>query len=175
MDGYDCMTDRIIQTGIISDANVLIDYVKSAPNAIMLITKHLQQVYVARPVLKEVGQLKTDNIKNLDIEIVEPTLPQIIEATQIRQSQSSLSGQDAICFVMARDNRWTCLTNDKPLRNICAKHNVACLWGLEIMLGLVSTGALPAGKAYKIAQDIQSKNHYIKIKTLHEFKKKLGV
>jgi len=76
---------------------------------------------------------------------------------------------------MARDNKWICLTNDKPLRKICSDRNVKCIWGLEIMLSLVSDGKLSSEKAYQIAQDIKSKGGYIKSKTVDDFRRKLGL
>ena len=169
------MTDNLKEPGIISDANVLIDYAKSTPNILKLVSKHVQQLYVATPVLREVAQLEFKDIEKLGIEVVEPKLSQIIEAAQIKQDNPSLSGQDAICFIIARDSRWVCLTNDKLLRTICSSHGISCVWGLEIMLRLVSTETLSAEKAYKIALDIQSQNHYITTKTLQDFKKKLGI
>jgi len=169
------MTGSVKQAGIISDANVLIDYAKSAPNVLRLISKYVRKLYVPLPVLREVDQLNKSDIAKLGTEIIEPTLAQLIEAGQIRQNKRSVSGKDAICFVMARDNNWACLTNDKPLRRICSAHKISCIWGLEIMLSLVSDEKLPAEKAYKIAQDIQSKNHYIKLKTVEDLRKKLGL
>jgi len=43
------------------------------------------------------------------------------------------------------------------------------------MLHLVSAEKLPAEKAYKIAQDIQSKNHCITLEIVEELRKKLGL
>ena len=169
------MTKKSIKAGIISDANVLIDYAKSAPDLPRLICNHIQKLYIPLPVLKEVDQLSIDEVNKLGIEIIEPTLSQIIQVSKIRADKPSLSGQDAICFIMARDNDWTCLTNDKPLRSVCSSHKISCIWGLEIMLLLVSTGVITAIKAYEIACDIQSKNKYIKLQTLELFKKKLGL
>lgn len=169
------MTETLKQAGIISDANVLIDYAKSAPNILNLISKHIQKLYVALPVLREVDQLDRADIENLGVEVVEPTWAQILEATQIKQENPSLSSQDVICFVMARDNHWACLTNDKLLRSICCSHDIGCIWGLEILLFLVSHGKLTSEKAYKIAKDIQSKNHYITLKTVEAFRDKLGL
>ncbi len=175
MGGNICMTKTTIKAGIISDANVLIDYAKSAPDLLRLISKHVQTLYIPLPVLKEVDQLSIKEVLDLGIVIVEPTLLQIIEATKIRMKKPSLSGEDAICFVMARDKDWTCLTNDKPLRTICSLHKIHCIWGLEIMLYLVSAKVITDKKAYHIAQDIQSKNKYIKMQTLKRFKEKLDL
>ena len=175
MGGYGRVTERITQPGILSDANVLIDYAVSAPDVIRLVSKHVQKLYIAVPVVREVGQLNQGDIEKLGMEIVEPTLQQIGQAVVIRQSNPSLSGQDAICFVLAKDNNWACFTNDKPLRKICYDNKITCIWGLEVMLKLVSAQKLTPQKAYKIACDIQSKNHYIKVETVKRFRKKLGL
>lgn len=169
------MTKKTIKSGIISDANVLIDYAKSAPDLLKLITEHIQKIHVPLPVLKEVDQLSVEDVQRLGIEIVEPTLPQLFEVSSIRAEKPSLSSQDAICFIIARDNNWTCLTNDKPLRSFCSSNKISCIWGLEIMHLLVSSKAITPKKAYEIAKDIQSKNKCIKAETLDLFKKKLGL
>jgi rRNA-processing protein FCF1 len=169
------MRVRKLKAGIISDANVLIDYVNSAPKVLKLICRHVQNIYVALPVLREVGQLSEDDVKKLGIEIIEPSFMQVIEAVSVRENKPSLSGQDAICYVLARDNGWTCLTNDTVLRTHCANNKVECIWGLEIMLYLVSNGIITAKTAYNTALSIQEDNAFIKDKIVEKFKKKLGL
>ena len=113
------MTEKIIQSGIISDADVLIDYAQSAPNILKLTSKHAGKLHVAVQVLREVTQLEEADAGKLGIEVIEPTLAQVIDANEVRQNRPALSGPDAICFIMARDNGWACLTNDKSLRRFC--------------------------------------------------------
>jgi rRNA-processing protein FCF1 len=169
------MTEKMIQSGIISDVDVLIDYAQSAPNILKLISKHVRKLHVADQVLREVAQLDEAGSSKLGIEVIEPTLAQIIEANEVRQNKPTLSGPDAICFVMARDNDWACLTNDKSLRRFCLDNKVNCIWGIEIMLHLVSLEKLHAEKAYRIACDIQAKNKHIKSETIDDFRNKLGL
>ena len=169
------MTETRAKRGTICDANVLIDYAISAPNIIKLTSKYIRQLYIALPTLHEVRQITIENAQKLGIELIEPTLTQIIEANELKQEKPTLSGQDAICFVLAKDNGSVCLTNDKPLRDHCLANKITCLWGFEIMLRLVSCGKLTVEKAYKTAQDIQAKNKYIKAETVAKFKKKLGL
>lgn len=169
------MTEKATQSGLISDADVLIDYVQSAPNVLKLISNHAGKLHVAAPVLREVSQLDETNAGKLDIEVVEPTLAQVIEANEIKQKKPALSGPDALCFVMTRDNDWACLTNDKSLRRFCIDNYVNCIWGIEIMLHLVSLDKLSAERAYRIARDIQAKNKHIKSETIEDFREKLGL
>ena len=168
------MTKQVARNGIISDADVLIDYALSAPQVLRQVSDHIQQLYVALPVFTEVDQLSIKDAQKLGLEIVEPTLSQIEEAAVIRREKLTLSGQDVICFVMAKENRWFCLTNDKALRSYCRSSQVSCLWGLEVMIQLVSYKKLTSEQACTIAHEIQSKNKYIKDDIVTRFKKKLS-
>ncbi|NQV31755.1 MAG: hypothetical protein HQ515_03630 [Phycisphaeraceae bacterium] len=167
------MTKSTKSNGLIVDANILIDYAKSGPSILLLVSKYIQQLYVPLPILHEVKDLSRSDIEKLGIDVVEPSLTQLINANELRQTKPTLSGQDAICLVMAEDNEWICLTNDKPLRSLCYERNIDCLWGLEIMIQLVSMEKLTVEEAYRTALDIQSKNKYIKAETVERFKKKL--
>lgn len=169
------MTAKFAQSGIICDANVLIDYSKSAPTVLELISKHVCKLHVALPVLREVDQLSTTTTEALKIDLIEPTLTQLVDAAAIRQQNPALSGQDALCFILARDNGWVCLTNDKALRKYCSSNHIACLWGLEILHHVVATGRLTPQEAFRIVQDIQSKNRYIHPNIVSKFKKQLGL
>ena len=169
------MTQTAAKGGIISDASVLIDYAKSAPNILKLTSAHIEQLYVALPVLREVDQLSIDDAGRLGMKVIEPTIVQFTEAVQLQQTKPALSWQDTLCFVLARDNGLACLTTDKPLRNYCLANNISCLWGFEIMIPLISCGKLDAEKAYKIAQDIRSKNKYIRAETVEKFREILGL
>ena len=169
------MTKAVTVQGLISDANVLIDYKQSAPAILQLVSKHLQQLYVALPILQEVRDLSVEHAEELGIEVVEPSLEQLVEAGELRLIKPALSGTDTLCFVMARDSSWTCLTNDKALRRHCTSGRVECLWGLEVMTLLVTSGLLSAAMACTVARDIQSKNRYIKEETIERFRRKLGL
>ncbi|RKY05784.1 MAG: hypothetical protein DRP56_08600 [Planctomycetota bacterium] len=169
------MTESIQQAGIISDADVLIDYAKSAPHVLRLISAHIKKLYVALSVVKEVDQLDTADIEKLDIEIITPSFAQIVEAEQIRKDKPSISGRDAISFVLARDHNWACLTNDKALRSYCRDQKITCLWGIGMMRHLVDANKLTPQKALRIAQDIQSKNRRITPEIIKRFTKQLGL
>lgn len=169
------MTEPIKQAGIISDADVLIDYAKSAPHILGLISIHVKKLYIARPVAEEVDQLSITDIEQLGIEIITPSLPQLIEADQIRKARPSISGRDAISFVIARDNGWACMTNDKALRLYCADHKITCLWGIGMMRHLVTVKKLTPQKALQIAQDMKSKNTRITSEIIKRLKSQLGL
>ena len=97
----------------IADANVLIDYIKTYPTVLGLVAKHVGPVYVATDILMEVEQLDSAQCQAIGLRTIEGNLSQLAEASQ---RGGPLSFEDKLCLVLARDNGWTCLSNDRPLR-----------------------------------------------------------
>ena len=155
----------------IADANVLIDYAKTSPAILGQVAKHIGPVYVAADVLEEVDQLDEAQCKAIGLTVVDGNLAQLTEASQ-RGGQ--LSFEDKLCLVLARDNGWTCLSNDGPLRVACKAQGVPVVWGLEIMLSLIEGGHLSAADAIEVAKDIHAVNPiFITAKILTAFQKKV--
>lgn len=139
----------------ITDANVLIDYANTNPEILGLVSKHLGTVCVLVDVLDEVEQLDVGQCQAIGLTIVEGSLDQMTEASQ---RGGPLSFQDKLCLILARDNGWSCLSNDGPLRDACKAQGVSVVWGLEIMLELVEAGHLTADKVIEVAESIRSIN-----------------
>lgn len=153
----------------IADANVLIDYIKTYPTVLGLVAKHVGPVYVATDILMEVEQLDLAQCQAIGLRTIEGNLSQLAEASQ---RGGPLSFEDKLCLVLARDNGWTCLSNDRPLREACKAQGVSVAWGLEIMLGLVEGKHLTAAAAIRTAQSIHEDNPlYITTKILNKFQK----
>lgn len=107
----------------------------------------------------------------IGLTVVEGSLVQLTEASQ---RGGPLSFEDKLCLILARDNGWTCLSNDGPLRNACKAQGVSVVWGLEIMLQLVKAGHVSAAKAIEVAQSIHSINPlYITQKIVDAFRRKV--
>ncbi len=154
----------------IADANVLIDYVKTNPKILGLVSKHVGPVYVVADVLAEVEQLDAELCYAIGLTIVEGTLAQMTEASQ---RGGPLSFEDKLCLILARDNGWACLSNDGPLRDACKAQGVSVVWGLEIMLQLVDAGHVSAAEVIEVAESIHSINPlYITQKILNVFRRK---
>ena len=152
---------------IISDADVLIDYAKTAKFIMGLVVEHLCDLYTIEEVFEEVEQLTRRDLRKLGIRICKPSLNQIKEATK---RGGPLSEQDRLCLTIARDNEWACWTNDKPLRQACRDHGVSVIWGLEIMLDLVRVGALSSSEAERIGKTIHQINpRYVDLKIVERF------
>lgn len=153
------------------DANVLIDYADSDPTILALFSKHIGTIHVITDVLEKVEQINTMECRGLGLGIAEPTLEQYLEAGQ---KISGLAFDDKLCFIIARDNHWTLISNDKALRSACSSVNIPLLWGLEIMLPLVKRNLLPGSHALQTATMIQSSNsQFVHQKILESFSKKI--
>ena len=156
---------------VICDANILIDYAKANKKVIGLITKHLYEIWVPLPVWGEVNDLSGEDAAALGINIAEPSLAQTYEAADMYGG--GLSDEDNMCFIMARDEKTICATNEKPLRKKCIDNGIEVLWGLQIMVQLSAIGKLKAEIAVKTGEKIVKMNPRITQKVLDDFIVKL--
>jgi hypothetical protein len=138
------------------DANVLIDLCEADRTVIRLISDHVGQIHVPLPVLREeVDQIDEADYAELGIVAVDPPLQ---TATDAAGRRAGLSFHDHLCLLLARDNGWTCVTNDGRLRRECAAEKIPVLWGLETVALLVDDGVLTAKAAEEIGRAIQRAN-----------------
>ncbi len=154
----------------IADANVLIDYVKTSPEMLALVVRHLGPVCVEATIVDEVQQLDHAKCKAIGLSVVQASLQQLTEASR---RGGPLSFEDKLCLVMARDHGWICLSNDGALRAECLKQGIAVAWGLEIMLRLIALDHLDIKRAVEVAESIHVINPiYITRKIFSEFRSK---
>lgn len=157
---------------LIVDANVLIDYVKAELEVIALTARYVGPVHLARALLREVKGLSETKARQLGLQLVDPSLAQLLEAGE---SRGALSFEDRLCLILARDEGWTCVTNDRRLRTECSSEGVSVLWGLQLMIELVKTGRLRAGRAIAIAKSIQASNpQHITAGIVRRFERKVS-
>ncbi len=133
------MTDNHELKYLIVDANILIDYLECDESLFALIKNQIGQVLLASPLIEEVKDLDLERCQKLGIKIVEPTLEQLVWATD---QEFSISFQDKICLIMARDHNWILVTNDKALRKRCESENITLIWGVELICLLCESGGL---------------------------------
>lgn len=159
---------------LIMDANVLIDLCEADRTVIRLISDHVGHVHVPLPVLQEeVDQVDAAEYVELGIIPVDPPLQTAIDAATRRPG---LSFHDHLCLLLARDNGWTCVTNDGRLRRECAAEKVPVLWGLETVVFLVDGGVLTAKAAQEIGLAIQRANpRFITNDVIEAFLKRIGI
>lgn len=145
--------DTLRAEGLLLDANVLIEYRDSDPGILALAAEHLGPVTVVGAVLAEVKRLGECDITRLGIKVVDATPDQEARAKVMRGSTSL---EDRLCFVVCFDYSRTCVTNDKGLRRLCARHEVRTKFGLHLMSDLVAAGVLPPSRARRVARTIQA-------------------
>ncbi len=145
----------MVQTVLLADANVLIDYRESELDILKLVVQHIGRVVVLAPVLDEVRGVTPTQCRQLGIEVVEVTTEQLVQAWE---GGSRVSFNDHLCLIACRDEGWTCVTNDGTLQRLCQHHGVATRFGLGLMVDLVAVGVLTRRRALAVAHQIQASN-----------------
>ena len=159
-------------TVLLADADVLIDYRESELAILALVAQHLGRVTVLPSVLEEVQDVTVQDCVELGIEIVEVETERMLQAAAI---ESQVSFNDRLCLVTCREERWTCVTNDGALRQLCERHGVETRFGLALMVDLVGVGVLTRKRAEAVAQRIHSSNPFhINERVLSRFFSALG-
>jgi predicted nucleic acid-binding protein len=157
---------------LIWDACVLIDFYEADPALFRLIADHVGEVHVPLPVLAEVKQLDESVAASLGITVDDLPGEVLLEAAARR---GGLSFEDRICLVAAAKNGWTCVTNDKALKNACADAKVQTLWGFEVLALLVEGGGLPADDARDLAKGMYERNRRLGAAVLQRFYRRIGL
>lgn len=160
------MRDEYPVPAIISDANVLIDYLETDRGILSLLSRHLAPLYVPDIVAAEVSQLQAIDPASIGLTIVETPYSVLAET---KDRSSSISMQDFVCVRIAEERGWVCATNDKALRRECGRRAVSILWGLEMMLYLVQKGVFKPEQAKDTAWAIHQCNKTITEKVVDTF------
>lgn len=157
---------------LILDANILIDFCQCDRVILKLVCRYVGQIYLATPVLNEVNQINEGDCLELGIKLVEPELEHVLLAAG---NKGPLSFQDNLCLILAKENGWACVTNDKPLRKRCKDQGITIIWGVELICILVEAGGLPADDASDIILKMQEINpKYITANIVKQAFKRLG-
>jgi len=158
---------------LILDANILIDFCQCDRTVFKLICRYVGQIYLATPVFNEINQIDEGDCLEFGIKLVEPKLEHVLLAAG---EKGPLSFQDKLCLILAKENGWACVTNDKPLRKRCKSEGVTIIWGVELICLLVESGGLPAEDAKDIILKMQEINpKYITNSIVNRAFKRLGI
>jgi LPS sulfotransferase NodH len=97
-----------------------------------------------------------------------------VELVAAAEKRGPLSFEDRVCLLLARESRWTCVTNEKPLHRACKQDGVTSIWGLRLMINLVQARKLTRQDAMDTARAIQAINpRYITGAILRQFEAEL--
>lgn len=157
---------------LIVDANVLIDYLRADEQVLVLAGRHLGVVHVVRDVVDEVEGLDDDRCAHLGLKIVEPTTEHLLAAGS--HPRTALSFEDRLCLLVAKENGFVCVSNDRALRSACAAETVDVMWGLQLMLQLVQAGGMTETEAVVVAEAVHAANPtHITAAIVIEFRNKM--
>lgn len=141
---------------IIMDACVLIDFIKAERAVLELLVKHVGSLHVTSPVVDEINEIDDENeLVALGLIIIEP---EIDDAYAASGRSGPLSFEDWLCLLTAKRHGFTCVTNDKNLRKLCAQEGVPLLWGLQLLAELHHAGGVSAEDATDLAEKIHKSN-----------------
>jgi rRNA-processing protein FCF1 len=157
---------------LLTDACVLIDFCKEDVNLLGLVSRHIGQIIVPKPILrKEVNQLTVEDCDRLGLVIYTPTMEQLERAVIPR---SGLSEQDKLCLFIAIDEGYSLFTNDTTLIKIAKKEKVDVHWGLELVVRLAHKGVLTHKQAVETARSICRRTPFPEEMIMKEFQKLLA-
>lgn len=145
----------MVQTVLLADADVLIDYRDSTLEILELVVQHIGRVIVLEPVLDEVRGIARTQCAQLGIEVVAVETERLVQASKV---ESGVSFNDRLCMVVCREESWTCVTNDRALRRLCERHQVPTRFGLSLMVDLVTARVITRRRALSVARKIQKSN-----------------
>lgn len=139
-------------------ADVLIGYLQSDLATLGLVAKHVGRVVVLESAIDEVPELTARQCRCVGITMATAETARMFQAAAV---ESNVSFNDGLCLVTCREERWTCVTNDRVLRRLCRQHGVATRYGLGLMVDLVTAGVLTHQRATAIARKVQASNPFL--------------
>lgn len=155
---------------LISDANVLIDFIKAGAEKILKEVGKLHKIYVPTPIYHEVRQLTSAKMEDIGLIEYEPSIELLYQAS-LKIGQCS--PQDALCLLICDNMGWCCLTNDKNLRGQCTKKDVKTVWGLQLLLYLKDKGIINKDTGKRICLKIANTNKMITADIVSKFLEKI--
>ena len=157
---------------LLADADVLIDYRESDISVLQDVGERIARVAVLSHTLDEVHDVTKEDCAALGIEVIEVETPMLLAAAE---GEAQVSFNDRLCFLVCRERRWTCVTNDRALRRLCHRHHVKVRYGLSLMVDLVACGAIDRRRTESIARRMQKANPlHINERVLARFFRALG-
>jgi hypothetical protein len=156
---------------LVLDACVLIDYLDEDAELLRMITEHLHEVIVPRPVLTQVTNLTEKGAIALGLQVFVPTEIQFQEAS-IRRGR--LSFEDHLCLVIARDVGAPCATSDVHLIKACRAANLEHREAWAPLLDLVKLGEIGEDRCHDAVRSMRDRNGaYITTAVFQVFEKRL--
>jgi len=156
---------------VITDANVLIDYLVIDKKILKLIPSLFKEATIPIDVLNEVEQITENQIKAYGFTVYYPEPDTYYKAVN---SSNGLSYEDNICIIDCQKNGWGIVTNDTKMRKKCEEEGLELFWGLQLIVILVEKGRLSKEEAIKASEKIENSNPRITEGDIKKFKNKIN-
>ncbi len=137
---------------------MLIDYVSHDRALLGIVAAQIAPVLIPLPVLGEVDGLDEAAATALGPTVYESTRAQLDEAVE---RPRSLSFEDYLCFLTARDLGITCVTNDEALLDHCHDQGIPTMRGFRPLLMLVESRVISPLDSFRVVRAIHGQNAYI--------------
>lgn len=159
---------------VITDANVLIDYIESDITILALYSDKIEQVIIPSVIIEEVEQLSLDDCENYGFLIIEEELEILSDAAN--SHHGPLSFEDKVCLYLAKSlQNATCITNEKALYKFCEQDQIPVKRGLKLLIELVEGLHINKEEAINVVQLIhQSNPHHIHQGVIDDFLNKIS-
>lgn len=156
---------------VITDANVLIDYLVIDKKILKLIPGLFKEATIPIDVLNEVEQITESQVKAFGFTVYYPEPDTYYKAVN---SDNGLSYQDNICIIDCQKNGWGIVTNDTRMRKKCTEDGLELFWGLQLIVMLVEKGRLSKDEAMTASEKIEESNPRITKRDITKFKSKIN-
>lgn len=105
---------------------------------------------------KELAGKLGDRLQASGLNVVELTPEELSRATTLRRQTKVLSTPDTFAFALAQARRWTLLTGDRALRDLCVEQGVEMHGVLWVIAELNRVGVTDAGVLHAALTAIQA-------------------
>ena len=139
----------------VADAGSLLDIVEADPSIIQLVAAHLGDLRIPAPALLKIDNAKAYEIQRLGVSVHECTTEDLLEAAP---NNLSLSFEERLCLITARDEKWTLVTHDLVLKRICDSDDVTSVCALDLLLQLLKGAHISQMTANHIASKLRRVN-----------------
>ena len=152
------------------DACVAINYLESDPEALSLFSKHIGRLYMVDLVKGEIKGQTDENLGKLNIQIYESSLEDLSSA---HSQKGPLSPADNLCWMTAKKENYSCITDDKALIRQCEALSINFLRSLRLLLTLKRENIIDSFRALHAAKQICDKNPYLGETVFQQFNREI--
>lgn len=155
---------------LITDSCVLIDYFRYGKDALLTLASSVRVVVPDVLVADELSDFDTGELLDAGIEIIATPTELLTEAMS---RSRPLSFYDWTCFLLAKNERWTLVTNDAKLKRQCDTSDVRARWGLWPLVNIVKAGLFSKERAADIVQAMAEGNPRLTSAIVGDFGKRI--